>query len=103
MLKTTAHCHSLAELRNGLGAGWPHILAARAKTDLAAARLSSVPQPVSEDASLVVFGSFARNEQTSKSDLDWTLLIDGQATSDHLTLAQELKESQLTASELSWD
>lgn len=32
----------------------------------------------STDADLVVFGSIARNECTSKSDVDWTLLVDGQ-------------------------
>ena len=31
----------------------------------------------SEDTSLVVFGSLARGEWTSGSDLDWTYLIDG--------------------------
>jgi hypothetical protein len=42
----------------------------------------------SEDTSLVVFGSLARDEWTSGSDLDWTYLIDGQANSDHLVIAQ---------------
>jgi len=45
---------------------------------------------VSEDASLVVFGSLARGEWTSGSDLDWTYLIDGQANSDHLRIAQKI-------------
>jgi hypothetical protein len=38
----------------------------------------------------VVFGSLARGEWTSRSDLDWTYLIDGQANSDHLRIAQEI-------------
>lgn len=33
----------------------------------------------SEDTSLVVFGSLARREWTTGSDLDWTYLVDGQA------------------------
>lgn len=45
----------------------------------------------SEDTSLVVFGSLARGEWTSGSDLDWTYLIDGQANSDHLLIAQEIR------------
>jgi len=49
-------------------------------------------QWVSLDTSLVVFGSLARGEWTPHSDLDWTYLIDGQANSDHLTIAQEIKE-----------
>jgi Nucleotidyltransferase domain len=44
----------------------------------------------SEDTSLVVFGSLARGEWTSGSDLDWTCLIDGQANSDHLRIAQKI-------------
>ena len=46
----------------------------------------------SEDTSLVVFGSLARGEGTSGSDLDWTYLIDGQANSDHLVIAQRIRK-----------
>ncbi len=35
------------------------------------------------DTSIVVFGSLARREYTAGSDLDWTLLIDGQADQGH--------------------
>src|SRR3954454_3926547 len=45
----------------------------------------------SEDTSLVVFGSLARGEWTSQSDLDWTYLIDGGANSDHLRISQEIQ------------
>jgi len=45
----------------------------------------------SEDPSLVVFGSLARGESTSKSDLDWTYLIDGEANSDHLKISQQIQ------------
>lgn len=38
----------------------------------------------------MVFGSLARGEWTSGSDLDWTYLVDGQANSDHLRIAQEI-------------
>lgn len=48
-------------------------------------------QWVSLDTSLVVFGSLARKEWTEKSDVDWTYLVDGQANSDHLTIAQGIK------------
>jgi predicted nucleotidyltransferase len=44
----------------------------------------------SDTASLVVFGSLARGEWTSGSDLDWTYLVDGQANSDHLLIAQDI-------------
>lgn len=42
----------------------------------------------SSDADIVVFGSIARNECTSGSDVDWTLLVDGQASSNHLSISQ---------------
>src|ERR1039457_4060013 len=45
----------------------------------------------SEDTSVVVFGSLARGEWTSKSDLDWTYLIDGEANSDHLKISQNIQ------------
>jgi predicted nucleotidyltransferase len=44
----------------------------------------------STDVSIVVFGSHARKEWTSKSDVDWTLLIDGQADPQHLDIAQDV-------------
>ena len=44
----------------------------------------------SEDASLVVFGSLARDEWTSGSDLDWTYLVDGQADPAHLLIRQRI-------------
>ena len=46
----------------------------------------------SEDTSLVIFGSLGRDEWTSKSDLDWTFLIDGGANSDHLLIAQDIQK-----------
>ena len=41
-----------------------------------------IPGYTSEDTSLVVFGSLARGEWTSGSDLDWTYLIDGGAPNE---------------------
>ena len=38
-----------------------------------------------------MFGSLARGEWTSGSDLDWTYLIDGGANSDHLFIAQRIQ------------
>jgi predicted nucleotidyltransferase len=45
-----------------------------------------------EDMSVVVFGSLARNELTSGSDVDWTLLIDGQASSTHFEVARQIRK-----------
>ncbi|MGA8540542.1 MAG: nucleotidyltransferase domain-containing protein [Terriglobales bacterium] len=52
---------------------------------------AKIPKYATEDTSLVVFGSLAREEWTSGSDLDWTYLIDGQANSDHLRIAQAIQ------------
>jgi hypothetical protein len=53
----------------------------------------------SSDAELVVFGSIARNECTINSDVDWTLLVDGQANSNHLNIAH-LAESAIVSTQL---
>src|SRR5438034_3687538 len=48
---------------------------------------------LTQDTSVVVFGSLARDEYTSGSDADWTLLIDGGANSDHSRVAQKIASS----------
>ncbi|MCB1021250.1 MAG: nucleotidyltransferase domain-containing protein [Bryobacterales bacterium] len=45
---------------------------------------------LSSEMTLVVFGSLARGEWTVGSDLDWTLLIDGQVDPKHLEVTQHL-------------
>lgn len=60
------------------------------REELAHLLSQKVPGYTSEDTSLVVFGSLARGEWTSRSDLDWIYLIDGQANSDHLRIAQQI-------------
>ena len=51
----------------------------------------------SSDTDLVVFGSLARREWTTGSDVDWTVLIDGQATPQHRVLAQQVRRNILKA------
>jgi len=58
--------------------------------EILSAEVSKPYTYASDAASLVVFGSLARSEWTTGSDLDWTYLIDGQANSDHLRIAQEI-------------
>lgn len=53
--------------------------------------LDGADRPVAEDASLIFFGSLARQEWTSKSDADWALLIDGQVSSQHFSAFQEIR------------
>lgn len=60
-----------------LGASWPAIRKARQDTATRRKELSDLfVARKSPDTSLVVFGSVAREEVTSSSDLDWVLLID---------------------------
>lgn len=73
------------------GASWPTLArgrsrAAEARERFAAAIAGAVP----EEASVVVFGSLARDEFSGASDVDWTLLVDGPADPAHLDAAHEI-------------
>jgi predicted nucleotidyltransferase len=46
----------------------------------------------SNDYDVVVFGSLARGEWTTGSDVDWTLLLDGQASSDHRLIHHQIRD-----------
>ena len=63
----------------------------KTRSDLDDALSTKIQKYTSDDTSLVVFGSLAREEWTSGSDLDWTYLIDGQANSDHLRIAKAIQ------------
>jgi predicted nucleotidyltransferase len=52
----------------------------------------------SSDEDLVVFGSLARNECNSNSDIDWTLLVDGQAKPSHSDIKDFIKSELEKAS-----
>ena len=65
---------------------------ASAKRKLDGILCAGIQNYTSEDTNLIVFGSLGRGEWTSGSDLDWTYLIDGQANSDHLRIAQRIEE-----------
>jgi predicted nucleotidyltransferase len=63
----------------------------KTREDLDTLLSTKIGKYASEDTSVVVFGSLAREEWTSKSDLDWTYLIDGGANSDHLKISQKIQ------------
>lgn len=65
--------------------------AARKRKELDKLLSTGIGRYTSPDTSLVIFGSLARGEWTSGSDLDWTYLIDGEANSDHLVIAQKIQ------------
>jgi predicted nucleotidyltransferase len=77
----------IEQLEKRLGVDWMHLRAARerANTTKTDQRLA-LKQFDSSDAVVVVSGSLARNEFTAGSDVDWTLLIDGQADPQHYNL-----------------
>src|SRR6266850_2566683 len=77
-------------LQSRIGEEWPAIQRARRQSQEINQRLTRLLEGLSStDAAIVVFGSLARSEWT-KSDVDWTLLIDGQAAPEHLGLAQKI-------------
>ena len=83
------------QLRTKLEVEWTAIREARRRAEQARQKVSkSLTEMnfVSGDTSVVVFGSLARDEFTDESDLDWTLLVDGQADSDHLHIAQAIRK-----------
>jgi|RhiMetdeSRZDD1v2_1073273.scaffolds.fasta_scaffold119518_3 Nucleotidyltransferase domain len=89
---------SVEILRASLGSKWPAINKS-VQTSIQKKRelldlFSQGQTPDSEDRSVVAFGSVGRDEWTSGSDLDWTLLVDGTADPAHLMIAQEI-ESKL--------
>jgi len=59
--------------------GFPHLLAARARTDVELDRLRTRFAAVDRDpdVAVVLFGSWGRRELTEHSDDDWLLLVDG--------------------------
>lgn len=82
----------LDQLEARIGSSWQSIRKARSETqnrrdDLA----TEFAQHGSPDTSLVVFGSVARQEVTSGSDLDWILLIDGQSVPEHKDQEREIE------------
>ena len=71
-------------LENRLGTHWTAIKKARKDAADRRQELEELfASRKSPDTSVVVFGSVARQEVTSSSDLDWILLIDGQSAPEH--------------------
>lgn len=86
--------HPIAALEQATGSTWAAIAGA---AHAAAAKRKSLVDDITEsrllppDSTFVMFGSLARNEVTTGSDLDWTLLVDGQCNTQHLDVTQAIK------------
>jgi hypothetical protein len=88
---------SLRQLHDKIGMSSPSIMRAIQSTEdelveLEAILLPSGNRPLAENVSLVFFGSLARGESTSQSDLDWTLLINGEVDGQHSSLHQSIRK-----------
>lgn len=84
----------IAELERATGSQWSAIrAAATAAVDRRQALVGALTHAklVSPDTTFIMFGSLARNEVTSGSDLDWTLLVDGQSDTRHLDVTKAIK------------
>lgn len=80
------------ELERQLKTEWLHLRRARQESAEMREQLQKALGGLdSTDASIVVSGSLARGEFTPDSDIDWTLLIDGQANPAHHDLVREIR------------
>ena len=83
---------ALAENRNRQ---WSALAKARASAQkvrqLILEAIDGAERPVPTDAEVILFGSLARGEWTTGSDIDWSLLIDGQADPHHHSAALRVR------------
>jgi predicted nucleotidyltransferase len=82
---------AIAEFEARIGAKWSNIgtacdLSCKTRSELA----KSLAGVDSEDTSIVVSGSLARNEFTPGSDIDWSLLVDGFADANHQAVREKV-------------
>jgi len=85
---------AIGRLEAKFGCQWTAIGKARTATTLWHNELENLFRSrKSPDTSVVVLGSVARQEVTSKSDLDWILLIDGQSVPEHKEQEREIERT----------
>ena len=91
--RSTTAMSALNELRGQQTTRWPEIAKARNLSQEKMALLSSTVKNLlpTDEGGLIVFGSLARREFTPASDLDWAVLIDGRADSQHLQITLQIK------------
>ncbi len=85
-------------LRSRVDCEWPAIRKAQKDTSSLREHLSDLFRTRdSSDTTLALFGSVARQEVTSSSDLDWILLIDGQSFPEHKDQERQIEKTLLDA------
>ncbi len=79
-------------LEKRTGSGWTNIFAAEAKAqDERRVLENALGHFTSSDSSIVSFGSLARGEFTTGSDVDWILLLDGISRPEHLEVVHAIR------------
>jgi hypothetical protein len=104
-IPATRRFEKLKGLETKLGCQWLAISqsihsAEREFTELEQLLLPTGGRPLAENVSLVFFGSLARGESTSKSDLDWTLLINGEVDGQHFPMSQIVRKKLRDANKI---
>ena len=93
-LKRGNFLSAIDKLELSLEANWSNL---RQAHEFANQKLVAFTEAVKDlttsDASIVVFGSLARFELTSGSDIDWALLLDGPSDPRHHQVAQKIAGS----------
>ena len=85
---------SISRLASKTGCEWPMIESVGRTADDASDKVREALKGdglVPTDTAFIVFGSLARREMTAGSDLDWTLLVDGQADPQHKRVAKKIE------------
>ncbi len=95
-LNTVGIEQAITTLETRVGCSWGNIRASAnaangERGSIAAMLLSKGLVPA--DCSFVVYGSLARAEVTPGSDVDWTLLVDGQADPQHVAISHAITSS----------
>jgi len=94
MADTRHEGDALARLQEKIDRRLPQIEEARRRSEATLARLGGLLRGLPpSDTSVIVFGSLARGEYTPGSDVDWTLLIDGQADEGHTRAARAVADT----------
>ena len=84
---------NLSRLEASLQCDWRNIRVAKGLAEAKRTELRDVLTGLdSEDVSIVVSGSLARDEFTRGSDIDWSLLVDGSADPKHHDLRRKIGE-----------
>ncbi len=85
------------ELSHSLSQDFPQIRAARERTGQVVESLTnnllSALGTLPHNVGIVLFGSLARKEFSTGSDVDWTLLSDGPADPEHFRLAVQIRDA----------